>query len=156
MPVLVHLTAEKNVSSILRSGIRGERGIYCMPVLPNYYISHQWLRELKRGDQRTIVGVYFRVKCDELTWVGRYNEPHSETTVGQAIKHIMSTEDGQGYELIIPRSIGPGEIQKVRHLPQVLGWRYMSKAHGTPPCPCPMCLPRGAMKSRKIRDKADR
>lgn len=70
MPILVHLTSHKNIQKILRSGIVGtsttvycdeqqykkiSKAVYCMPVLQNYYISHQWLRELKRGGQKKIV-----------------------------------------------------------------------------------------------------
>jgi hypothetical protein len=55
MPLLVHLTPEKYVARIVRNGIRTGRGVYCLPVLPSYYVSHQWLRELKRRGQRTIL-----------------------------------------------------------------------------------------------------
>jgi len=41
MPMLVHLTPEKHLSRIVRNGIRSDRGVYCMPVLPDYYVSHQ-------------------------------------------------------------------------------------------------------------------
>jgi hypothetical protein len=34
---------------------------------------------------------------------------------------------------------------------QVTGWRYMPDAHGTPPCGCPVCNPRGAYGAAKIR-----
>ncbi len=153
--ILVHLTAEKNVRSILRSGIKAERGVYCMPVLQDYYASHQWLRELKRGGPRSVVGVYFRLGSSEPVWVGRYDDSRVQMGLGRAIKEIMSIPDAEGYELIVPRSVEPGEIQRVRHLPQVLGWRYMPRAHGTRPCPCPVCLPRGAFKARRIRERAD-
>jgi hypothetical protein len=37
MPMMVHLTPAKNVKQIVRTGIRkGERGVYCMPVLQDY------------------------------------------------------------------------------------------------------------------------
>ncbi len=59
MPICVHLTSEKNAKQILRTGIKavangvnGQKGIYCMPILQNFYASHQWLRELKRGSAR--------------------------------------------------------------------------------------------------------
>ena len=43
MPLLVHLTAEKNVAAIRRSGIkpRGKVGaIFAMPVLRNFIVTH--------------------------------------------------------------------------------------------------------------------
>ena len=71
MPVFVHLTLHSNVASIRRGGIGlrkrrfRPRGVYAMPVTRNYYVSHQWLRELRRHGGGTIVAVYFRVPDDE-------------------------------------------------------------------------------------------
>ena len=51
MPLLVHIASEKDIGSIRRAGIRigqGRNGLYAMPVLRNFMVSHQWLRELKR------------------------------------------------------------------------------------------------------------
>ena len=71
MPRFVHLTPERFVKRILRSGITGERGVFCLPVLPSYVIAHQWLRELKRGGQRTIMGVYWTCSDHRLhPWEG--------------------------------------------------------------------------------------
>src|SRR4051794_33261043 len=45
-----HLAREKDSTRILRSGIRAGKlgddafGVYAMPVLPNFFASHQWLR----------------------------------------------------------------------------------------------------------------
>jgi len=48
MAMFVHLTPEKNVSAIARSGIKpmpkaGYYGVFAMPVTRNFYASHQWL-----------------------------------------------------------------------------------------------------------------
>src|SRR5258708_29193229 len=60
MPIFVHLTPAKDLKRIVRAGIKhGGRGVFCMPMLPNYYISHQWIRELKRGGERAPLGGYF-------------------------------------------------------------------------------------------------
>jgi hypothetical protein len=174
MPILVHLTSHKNVSKIMRSGIIGvkrnvycefegqqlnkelKKAVYCMPILQNYYISHQWLRELKRGGQKNFVGIYFRIESEQLVWVGRYNQPHIQLTVNEAIAIIMNTPKPQGYEIIIPRAINSSEIHKVKHLPQVLGWRYCPKAHSNKPtCACPMCIPIGSIKSNKLRERLE-
>ncbi len=58
MTLLVHLTAAKNIRAVRRTGIRaaghgqgGGAGVYCLPVLPSYQITYQWVRELRRGGQ---------------------------------------------------------------------------------------------------------
>ena len=56
MPAFVHLTQEKEKNRIQRSGIRKSRihlkntdtGVFCMPVINDYFATHQWLREIKR------------------------------------------------------------------------------------------------------------
>lgn len=172
MPILLHLTSHKNIQKILKSGIKGvsntincgneqkstyehlNKSVYCMPVLQNYYISHQWLRELKRGSQKNFVGIYFRVASEELVYVGRYNQPHNKVTIERGIKLIMDAFEPQGYEIIIPRSIKSNEIHKVRHLPQFLGWRYYPDAHShKPTCACPVCIPVGSIKSKRLRER---
>ena len=125
-----------------------------MPVLHDYYISHQWLRELKRGGQRTIVAIYVRVPSDETVLVGHYGGPHEQVPVGQAIKIIMDAPDAQGYELIVPRLIERGEIVRVRIPSQVTGWRFSPSVHGRPPCGCPYCAG-GETKSRKRQEAYD-
>ncbi|WP_280403709.1 hypothetical protein [Nocardia brasiliensis] len=53
MAMFVHLTPEKNVRRIRRAGIKVQgAGVFCVPVLPSYVLSHQWLRELRRHGQR--------------------------------------------------------------------------------------------------------
>lgn len=174
MPILVHLTSHKNIQKILRSGIVGasrniyckweqqelykeiSKAVYCMPVLPNYYISHQWLRELKRGGQNNFVGIYFRLDSNELVWLGHCNQPHIQVTVNQAIDIIMHNPNPRGYEVIVPSSIRSNEIHKVKHLPQVVGRRYYPEAHSNKPtCACPMCLPLGSIKSRELRERLE-
>ena len=79
MPVFVHLAPERDLRSIRRGGIVpprsrfGPRGVYALPVARNFYVSHQWLRELRRGGRGTIVGVYFRLRDDEPVEVGHYH-----------------------------------------------------------------------------------
>ena len=127
MPILVHLAAEKETGSIKKNGIKigkHRQGIFCMPVLPNFYISHQWLRELKRRGARTLVGVYFKLDSKTLVFAGKYNQEHRHIELGEAIKEIMSLDDPLGYELIIDRKIEAKEVEKIRTLPQKLGWRY--------------------------------
>jgi hypothetical protein len=152
MAVLVHLMPEKLAASAVRNGLRrGDHGLFCMPVLPNYFVSHQWMRELKRGrGQRTFVAVSFRVRADERVRVGHYNQRHLRTTVGKAIADIMRAEDARGWEMILDRSIAPKEILSVRPVAKVVGWRYLPGAHDRPPCGCDYCQ-RGLYGGGKLR-----
>jgi hypothetical protein len=175
MPVFVHLTSERHLAAIRRSGIspraryRHRRGVYAMPVTRNFYVSHQWLRELKRWAAGTMVGVYFRLPDDEPVTVGHFNSPHVPMTAAEAVALMMGVEGNdsaqarerrskrripgnettkvpaspEGYEVIVPRRIKPSELIRVRSLPQVVGWRYHPGANGTRPCTCFCCGGRG-------------
>ncbi len=180
MPVFVHLTSERNLASIRRSGIGlrkrwlRPRGVYALPVTRNFYVSHQWLRELKRSDGGSIVGVYFRIPDDELVEVGHYNSVHSAMTAAETVALLMAAEkrdpnvermrdvkskavrrgrqlpsSPEGYEVIIPRKIKRSEIFRIKALPQVVGWRYRPRANGQPPCAC-LCCERGQYGIRKL------
>jgi hypothetical protein len=159
MTMLVHLAAANDVAAVRRGGLRvgkGRPGLYAMPVLPNYVVSHQWLRELKRRGQRVFFGVYFRLRDDETVWVGHYGGGHEQATAAEAAGRIMRAETPLGFEIIVPRSIAAKEIVAVRRIPRVLGWRYFPGAHGRKPCGCPACQWRGAIKSRKLREDYER
>lgn len=154
MTLLVHLTSEKNARRIRRAGItaRGfRRGVFCVPVLPSYVLSHQWLRELRRGGQRLIVAVHFRIPDDEPVLVGHYSDAGTEMTAAEAVSVILHAEDARGYEIVVPRSIAPDELHRIRHVRQVTGWRYHPNAHGRRPCACPACLGRGEFKAADLR-----
>ena len=155
MPTLVHLADERHASKIVNAGIKiGKHhpGIYCMPVLQNFYVTHQWLRELKRSGVKTYVGVYFKLASTQMVYAGKYNEPHRHITLGQAIKEIMALEDPLGYELIVDKKIEPKEIIKIKNLPQNIGWRYSPTSKGKKPCTCEFCL-RSSIKANKIRQR---
>jgi hypothetical protein len=158
MPILVHITDEKRSAAIQRSGIRLPReskAIFFMPVLQSHFISHQWIRELRRGGARVLAGIYFRLESAEKVWAGRYNEPHQSVTLGEAIRELRSLKDPLGYEIFINRAIPPSAIHKIRTLPTTTGWRYMPHAHGKKVCGCPSCLRKGAIKSRKLRERLE-
>ncbi len=76
-------------------------------ILPDYFATHQWLRELKRRGQRTMVAVDFRLRSDERAWMGQANRRHFETTVGRAIGRLMEMPDTLGFELIVPLTDPP-------------------------------------------------
>lgn len=182
MPVFVHLTSHRNVPSIRRGGIGVRKmrirapGVYAMPVTRNFYVSHQWLRELKRAGGGTIVGVYFRVPDDEVVEVGHYDSPHVSMTAAEAVALLLAAEQRdpaaaraedeklkkkrrrrgptlptspEGYQVIVPRRIERSEIIRIAALPQVVGWRYRPGAHGQPPCVC-ICCECGGYGVRKL------
>lgn len=161
MPMFVHLAPESRVGLIRRNGIgrlrkaSGERpgGVFAVPVTRDFYISHQWLRELKRRGQGAISGVYFRVPDEEPVWVGHYSRGHQTMTAAQAVAEFHAAEDRQGWEVIIPRRVDTREIHRVRALPQLVGWRYSPEAKGKPPfCTCKYCI-RGEYGAQRLRER---
>ncbi|MCC6575476.1 MAG: hypothetical protein IT462_16990 [Planctomycetes bacterium] len=161
MAMFVHLTPSRNLRAIERGGIRAmkygrddKRGVFCMPVLPNFYASHQWLRELKAGGDRMIVGVYFRIADDEPVLVGHYGRAPTAMTATEASGFVRNVADPQGYQVVVPRKIEAKEIHKTRELPQVIGWRHYPDAHKAKTlCGCPVCVTPGSPKSNKKRAK---
>jgi hypothetical protein len=162
MPMFVHLTPEKNVKAILRNGVSRLRkrsgqphGVFAMPVTRNYFVSHQWLRELRRRGTGSIAGVYFRIPDEQLVWVGHYNQSHRRMTAAEAASLMSGAENREGYEVIIPRRVEKTEVTRVKLLPQVVGWRYYPGAHGRKPCGCPYCQ-RGNYGARRLRDEYEK
>lgn len=164
MPIFVHIADERHSSAIRRNGLKIAHwrkkhalpdtvtGIFAMPVISNFFVSHQWVRELKSRGFRTAVGVYFRVPDDEEVWIGRYNEERVKATAAMAHARLSET-NALGFEAVIPRNIDAREIRAIRHLPQTLGWRYFPGAHEKGVfCGCEYCQ-KGLIKSRKIRTK---
>ena len=142
MAMFVHFAPETAVALILRRGISPsrrrlwndcEKGTYAVPVTRNFYVSHQWLRELKRRGCGTIMGVYFRVPDNEQVWIGHYARKHRLMTAAEAVAEFMAAENREGWEVIIPRRIEAKEIHRTKRLPQVLGWRYFPEAKGKRP-----------------------
>jgi hypothetical protein len=153
--LFVHLAAEKDVPGIRRAGLRFPKyrgGVYALPVLPNFFTSHQWLRELKRRGTRTIVAVYFRIPDTEPVLVGRYNREHVALTAGEAAAWVMRAPDALGMQVIVPRPIGGQEIHRVRRLPQNVGWRYQpgARAYCRDNAISPLVFP-GEIKARRRR-----
>lgn len=162
MATFVHIADSRSARRIAKSGIRATkiylpkqrdhiRGVYAFPVLPNFVVAHQWLRELKRRGFRTAVGVYFHLPDDDRVFVGHYSRNHRSMPSAEAIGFLLRLRNPLGYEVVIPHKIAAKEIRRVKHLPQTLGWRYWPAAHGTRPCPCPICLDVGGIKTRRIR-----
>jgi hypothetical protein len=161
MAMFVHLALESRSALIRRNGIRRLRkaaghfpgGVFAVPVVRNFYISHQWLRELKRRNAGPIVGVYFRIDDAERIWVGHYGRYHRWMSAAEAVAAFDTADDRQGWEVVIPRRIEAKEIHRIRTLPQVVGWRFSSGAKGNKPfCTCRFCT-RGEYGAAKMRKR---
>src|SRR5258706_703303 len=115
MPIFVHPAPQPPVARIRRSGIsrlrkpRGDLpgGVFAVPVTRNFFLSHQWLRELKRRGVGPIAAVYFRIPDDQPVWVGHYRHAHQRMTAEQAVAHFMSADARDGWHVIIPRGLAP-------------------------------------------------
>jgi hypothetical protein len=161
MAMFVHLAPESRIALIRRNGIRRLRrpvgdfpgGVFAVPVTRSFYVSHQWLRELKRRNAGTIAGVYFRVPDEERVWMGHYNQGHRWMSAAEAVAEFMAAVDAKGWEVVIPRRIEAAEVHRVRRLPQVVGWRFSPAAKGKPPfCTCKFCT-RGEYGARRLRER---
>ena len=156
--MFVHLAPQSSSDRIRRSGIARLRkptgefpgGVFAVPVTRNFFLSHQWLRELKRRGAGPIAGIYFRVPDDEQVWVGHYRHAHRWLTAAQAVAEFMSSDTPEGWEVVVPRRIAANEVHRVRSLRQISGWLYYPGAHGKAPCPCSYCT-RGEYKAASIR-----
>lgn len=156
MPQFIHIADEKDAASIKRSGIKifpawSTKGVFATPVLQNYVVAHQWVRELKRRGMKTVVAVQFLIPAREKVLVGRYNEKPLETTASGAIKIFREHSNGLGLQVVIPRKILPDEIRRIYTPSQIAGWRYFPGSHGKKPCGCDYCAG-GQIKGRKRRD----
>lgn len=156
--MFVHITSAKHQRHIRLTGLkagdsrRGGLGLYALPVLPNYFVSHQWMRELRKWGKGPLIGVYFRIPDDDNVLVGRYNMPHQQMTADQVVASFLTHDASEilGYEVIIPHAITPESIHRIRYLGKPIGWRHFPGAHGRQPCGCGWCS-RGEYNSRRFR-----
>jgi hypothetical protein len=162
MAHFLHLIDARSENSISKGGIRISRskflkipGVYCFPVLNNYYYSHQWLRELKRKGIKEILAVHIRIPDNEKVWVGYFGSEHRNVEANRAIRIILETEKKDGFEVIIPRKVNKNEIISVYKPSQIVGWRYYPNSHGKKPCGCPYCQ-KGQIKNKKLRERHEK
>jgi hypothetical protein len=157
MTLFVHIADARDAAAIRRNGLklprwRGERGegVFAMPVVPDFQLTHQWVRELKRRGFNTAVGIYFRIPDDTPVLIGHYNERKRPATASEAAARLQASRM-LGFETLIAQSIPPRAIHAIRHLPQTLGWRYLPGAHERGIfCGCDYCQ-RGQYGARAIR-----
>jgi hypothetical protein len=158
MVTFIHITDKNSEKPILRSGIKlvkrrsGIRGVYAMPVIPDFTTTHQWSRELKRQPIRTLICVQFKVPDEEPVLVGKYNGEKLQMTAAEALGTILEHTDPMGLEVIFPRKIAPGEITRAYLAPRVTGWRYYPTAKGRKPCHCKWCNSGEIRAQRLIRE----
>jgi hypothetical protein len=168
MATFVHIADARDSAAIRRVGLRlpkarlanapapaqaARYGIFALPVVEDFLLSHQWVRELARRGHRSAVGVYIRLPDNEPVYAGVYNGPKEQITAAQAAAALRSKRI-LGYEVVIPRAILPAEVVSIRPVPPV-GWRYFPEAKGNAPrCLCKFCV-RGEAKSRRLRDRLD-
>ncbi|MDG4826416.1 HEAT repeat domain-containing protein [Asanoa sp. WMMD1127] len=162
MADFVHITGAGPARRMRRTGIAarshgraGGRGVYCMPVLPSFTLTHQWVRELRRWHPGVLAAVHLRVPDDERVTVGHYGAEPVEMTAAQAVATVRGLSDPRGHEVFVPRAIASAEVRRVRDVPQGMGWRYQPGAHGRRPCPCPVCLRPGTFKVARLRRRFD-
>lgn len=162
MTQFVHLADSRIIGNITRSGITAAKlqspfhllhqGVFCVPVTPDHYRTHQWLRELRRRGLRSFHAVQFALKADMRVWLGRYNETHIEVTASEAAGIFMRHESALGLEIIVPHHIPAAAISRIYSLRQVTGWRFYPEAKGRQPyCRCYYCN-RGEINARKVMD----
>src|SRR6266511_1128800 len=106
MAQFVHITEARAARRIERSGIAarshgraGGRGVYCMPVLPSFTLTHQWVRELRRWHPGMLVAVHLRLPDEEPVTVARYGAPPREVTAAQAVAVVRELDDPRAYEV---------------------------------------------------------
>jgi hypothetical protein len=146
MATFVHIADERLASRIRRGGIRAtefaartrgtaapRRGVFCVPVVANFQMTFQWLRELKRRGHRLARGIQFRIDDTETVFIGHYNQVPQEMTAAQSIAFFLQAEDPRGLQVVVPRAIAAREITGIRSIPQVTGWRFYPAAKGRPP-----------------------
>jgi hypothetical protein len=155
MPRLVHLARASALRGIERAGIRGARtfvlaegertkledAVYAMPVLPDFSVTHQWTRELRRVHDERMIAVYFSLSSDAEVLVGRYNLSHARLPLGDAIARLMRSP--MGCELIVPRSIVKREVKSIREIRQLVGWTELPEAERKFDCLCAVCVAPG-------------
>ena len=159
MVSFLHIADKNDEAGIVRNGIRvsrprtGVQGVYAVPVIPDFTITHQWARELKRSGVRTLVCVQFRIPNQEPVWVGKYNAEKVKMTAAEAVSAFQCHVAPFGLEALIPRKIRAAEIQRTYPAPRITGWRYYPEAKGKPPfCRCRYCN-RGEIRAQRlIRD----
>ena len=150
MATFVHIFPAAEQKKIISLGIKPSKihyeevpkGIFCMPVIQDFYATHQWVREMMRV-HKNLLAVYFRIPDTQEVWYGHYNSKHEKMTANFAIESFSKAKDKMGYQVILPCAVTSSEIIKIKKLPP-MGWRYYPEAKGKKlTCFCPSCITKG-------------
>ena len=164
MAIFVHIADERIRSRIHRSGIRAtellarsedlaapRRGVFCVPIVPNFQMTFQWLRELKRRGHRLACGGHFRLDDTQAVFVEHYDQVPQRMTAAQSIAFFLQAEDARGLQVVVPRAIAAREITGIRSIPQLMGWRFYPAAKGR----LPLWPAAGETKASKLRRRIE-
>jgi hypothetical protein len=153
----LHLAPASKERAIQRTGLAGRRAafvdeagagvtlaraVYALPVVPDFWTTHQWVRELRRHNNERVVAVHFRLPDDEPVHAGRFAEPHRLLPAAAAARWVMDHPDGA--EVVVPRSVARREVVAVRAAPQLVGWAQSPEQKDPFGCVCVGCLPPGS------------
>jgi hypothetical protein len=118
-----------------------ERAVFAMPLLPDFSVTYQWLRELRRWHGERMVAAHFLLSGDEHVFVGRYNAVHARLSLRDAVRRVI--EEPLGNEIVVTRSIRRREVLGIRTLTQRVGWTEVPEPGAKFDCLCMACVPRG-------------
>src|SRR5260370_21392813 len=107
MATFIHIADERVARRSLRGGIRAtvftspdrhmvaspRRGVFCVPVVPNFQSTFQWLRELKRRGYSRLCGIQFRIDDGESVFVGYYSQCPQKITAAQSVAFFLLCDD---------------------------------------------------------------
>lgn len=112
---------------------RWDKGVFVMPVSPNYLLSHQWIAEIERCYKHVpISAIYLEIPDETKVYYGHYAGYKQIATAsevsGYFYEKIESDEISSllGFEVIIPCNSLTG-ITKVKHYIKRVGWRIYPK-----------------------------
>jgi len=156
----VHVLPERLAARVRATGLAarsagrsGGRGVYLMPVLSSYTLTHQWVRELRRWHPGPFVAADVRLGAGEPVWAGHYAQGPVAVTAAEAVGMSRDGRDVRGFEVFLPRRIVAGEVRRIRKIAKPVGWRYLPDAHGRRPCACPACLTPGSYGAAAVRHR---
>jgi hypothetical protein len=128
--------------------------LFAMPMTPDFGLTYQWMRELRRWHDERLIAVHLRLPSEEEVLVGRYNQRHIRMPLGEAIRRLLRAPEGN--EIVVLRPVRAKEVARIQEVTQRVGWIETPEQHGKSDCLCPACLPHGARDlMRRVRGAMD-
>jgi hypothetical protein len=156
VPRLVHLIRASSARTIRRAGIRGgaatvlelagrraelARAVFAMPLVPDFSVTYQWVRELRRWHGESMMAVHFVLPSDEEVLVGRYGTAHARVALRDAVRRVLKSPEGN--EIVVMRSVRRREVVAIRNVTQLVGWTEVPGPRAKLDCLCQACVPPG-------------